>query len=295
MVYDIVNIRFLKNKFVFMEGLRMKKILSAILIGVMVLSVMACSSKDNNSTSTDTTGDKGEKKKVVVFTDPNFPPFEYLGESGEVVGVDMEIAKAIATEINADLEIEESKFDAIITALASGKGDFAISGMTITDERKENVDFSDPYITSVQYLIVPDDSSIEKMEDLEGMTVGVALGYTGQFLMEDEIAEGVLTDKGVEIKEYNSAMEGTQDIGNRIDAVVMDEYVAKNIVDNNDSLKAIELKYADGTLAEEEYGVAIPKGNEDLVKSINAAIAKLKAENKVAEWCVQYAEDYKAE
>ncbi|MCL2813668.1 MAG: transporter substrate-binding domain-containing protein [Oscillospiraceae bacterium] len=232
-----------------------------------------------------------ESGKLTVYTDPNFPPFEFIGADG-IIGVDMEIGKAIADELGVDMVIVESEFDAILMAIKGGKGDIAITGMTIKDDRKESVDFSIPYINSVQYLILPEESNIEFMEDLAGKTVGVALGYTGQFLMEDELdadIDGVLAGSGTEIKEYPSAMEAMLDMQNkRTDAVVMDEYVAKNIAANNSGLKAVELRYKDGAIASEEYGVVVAKGNEDLLKIIDKVVKRLTDEGKIREWMILY-------
>lgn len=226
--------------------------------------------------------------KIVVYTDPNFPPFEFQGQNG-VVGVDIEIAKAIAAEIGVDMEIIEAEFDSILMAINSKKGDIAISGMTINDERRESVDFSFPYVDSIQYLILLSDSDISVMEDLAGKRVGVALGYTGQFIMEDETAEGVLAGKETVITEYNSAMEAALDMQNgRIDAVVMDELVAKTIAGSDESLKAAELKYANGSIATEQYGVVIPKGNKDLCDLIDKVVKRLVDEGKIEEWIKQF-------
>jgi polar amino acid transport system substrate-binding protein len=263
----------------------MKKILAFVLLCVILLTVAGCAS---------TTGklDKIQKNgEIVVYTDPNFSPFEFLGADG-ITGVDIEIAKAIAAELNVKVTFQEANFDSILMAIKGGKGDIAISGFTITDERKKSVDFSDPYIESVQYLILIEGSDIAILEDLAGKKVGVAKGYTGQFLMEDETADGgALAGSGTELKEYNSAMEATLDLkAGRIDAVVMDEYVAKNIVANNSGVETKALAYKNGELAAEEYGVALPKGNEDLLAKINAVIKRLIEEDKIREWVIQFSE-----
>ena len=223
-------------------------------------------------------------KKLVIYTNAEFPPFEYIsGDS--VVGVDMYIAKAIADDLGVELEINDAPFDSIITSLASGRGDISLSGFTIREDRKEMVDFSKPYINSVQYLILPADSDIQTMEDLSGKRVGAALGYTGEFVLDDEIEDGVLTDAGVQKITVNSAIDGTLDIlNNRLDAVIMDEYVAIKIASENDSIEAIKLVYADGSDVAEEYGVAVPKGNQALVDRINKVIDKLNSEGKIAQW-----------
>jgi len=255
--------------------------LSACLIA---LSAAGCTSASEGKL--EKIRDKGE---MVVYMDANFAPFEFQGPNG-VQGVDVEIARAIAAELGVKATFVEADFDSILMAIKGGKGDVAISGFTITEERKESVDFSAPYIESVQYLILMEASEIAVMEDLAGRKVGVAKDYTGQFLMEDEMGEeGVLHGKGVELREYNSAMEAALDLNiGRIDAVVMDEYVAKNVVSKNPGMKAVELKYSDGGIASEEYGVAVPKNNEDLLEIINKVITELVRDGKIEGWVVEY-------
>lgn len=260
-----------------------------VLLCVFALVLTGCSSATGKLEKIKS---KGE---IVVYTDPNFAPFEFLGANSQIQGVDVEIAKAIAAELGVTVTFKEANFDSILMAVKGGKGDIAVSGFTITDERRKSVDFSIPYINSVQYLILPAGSNIKVLEDLADKSVGVALGYTGQFLIEDEMdkakdgTEGVLYNQNVDLREYNSALEAVSDLKNgRIDAVVMDEYVAKNIVSKNPGLIAVELRYASGDLAAEEYGVVVPKGNEDLLEIINRVIQRLIDADKIQEWVVQY-------
>lgn len=224
--------------------------------------------------------------QLVLYTNANFPPFEYR-KGAEVAGVDINLAKAIADEIGVELKVEDADFEGIIASLASGRGDIGISGFTIIESRKKDVDFSAPYIKSTQYLILPKDSQLSTMEDLAGKKVGAALGYTGQFVIKDEIKKGVLKDKNSETIIVNNALDGSLDIVNkRLDAVIMDEYVAIKIASENDQLKAIKLTYANGEEVSEEYGVAIPKGNQELVDIINKVIEKLKQDKKIEQWVI---------
>jgi polar amino acid transport system substrate-binding protein len=178
-------------------------------------------------------------------------------------------------------------------SIKGGKGDIAISGFTITEERKNSVDFSDPYINSIQYMILPEGSDLKVIEDLAGRKIGVAKGYTGSLLIDDEINldDGVLFGTGATFTEYPSAMEASLDLLNgKVEAVIMDEHVAKNIAEINAGLIAFELSYADGQIAAEEYGVVVPKDNRELLARINAVIASLKSNNKIEEWVLQYSE-----
>ena len=264
----------------------MKRILCLAVVLVLLVALSACGGGATNKlASIEKAG------KLVVYIDPNFPPFEFMGDGGPE-GVDVEIAKAIAEGLGVEVEFQSANFDSIVMAIKGGKGDIAISGMTITDERKKSVDFSDPYIKSVQYLILEEDSDLTTVESLAGKKVGVAKGYTGSFLIDDEInlEEGVLNGSGASFTEYPSAMEATLDLTNgKVDCVIMDEYVAKNIVEKNDGLKTIELKYDNGDSAEEEYGVALAKGNADLLEKINNIINKLVSDGKIKEWIIQFA------
>ena len=263
----------------------MKKVSLFILACLMLSFLAGCSSKSDKFSEIQ------KKGKMVVYVDPNFAPFEFSGKGG-IQGVDIEIARAIGKELGVSVIFKEAKFDSILMAIKGGKGDISISGFTITEERKESVDFSIPYIKSVQYLILPKGSDVAFMEDLAGLKLGVAKDYTGQFLLEDETGkDGVLYGKNTEIREYNSCMEAVLDLkAGRINAVVMDEYVAKNAVSKNEGLEAKELCYQSGDLAYEEYGVVIPKGNEKLVEKINAVIQKLINEDKIREWVVKFSE-----
>lgn len=262
----------------------MKKAVAILLLVALALSLFGCASAKGKLKSVQKTG------KLVVYMDPNFPPFEFMGASG-AEGVDVEIAKAIAQELGVQVEIQEANFDAIVMSIKGGKGDIAISGLTVTQERQKSVDFSIPYINSVQYLILPADSNLDTVESLAGLSVGVAKGYTGSLLIDFEIndEEGVLYGTGTTFTEYPSAMEATMDMNNqKVAAVIMDEYVAKSIAAQDPGLKAVALSYADGTLAEEEYGVAVAKGNEDLLEIINGVIARILADNQIEEWVLQF-------
>ena len=268
----------------------MKKVIKiAALILIIALSIACTAACGGASGKLAKIKRSGE---LVVFTDPNFYPFEFPGANG-IEGVDIEIARAIAADLGVKLTIQESRFDAIIMSIKGGKGDIAISGFTITDERKKSVDFSNPYINSIQYMILLNDSDLKVIEDLAGKRIGVAKGYTGSLLIDDEInlEEGALYGTGAAFTEYPSAMEASLDLQNgKVDAVIMDEHVAKNIVSVNDKLKTFELAYSDGGVAAEEYGVVVPKGNADLLARINAVIASLAEQNKIEEWVLLYSD-----
>ena len=213
--------------------------------------------------------------EIVMFTNAEFPPYEFL-EDNEIVGVDVEIGKAIAERLGVELRIENSEFGGIIAAIQAGRGDMAISGITIRDDRLELVDFSTPYVNSIQYIIVPEGSDINYMEDLEGKTAGVQTGTTGAMFVEDEISDGVLTGRNASTSHYNSAPSAMQDLlTGRIDAVVIDEHVAIMIAAEHDGFTAIPFEYQTGQPVREYYGIAIQKGNEDLLVVINEVVEEM--------------------
>ena len=273
--------------------MKKKLLLSVAALMAATFAFTACSSSGDKMASIKSAGE------IVVYTDPNFAPFEFVGNNGEVVGVDIEIIKAIAEELGVKYNIKESPFDAIVMAIKGGKGDIAASGFTITEERLESVDFSHPYFNTTQYLILKgDNETIKAVEDLAGINVGVAKGYTGQLWIDEEMStdedgnDGVLKDKGTASKEYDNAIDAVLDLrGGRIEAVIMDEDVSKSLVAKYaDELKAIPLQYIGGEVVEENYGIVVAKGNDELLAVINKVVDRLVSEGKIDEWLEQFNE-----
>lgn len=203
------------------------------------------------------------KGTLVMATNAEFPPYEFH-DGGEIVGIDVEIARAIATEMGMDFEIEDIAFDSIIPEVTSGKADFGAAGMTVTEDRKQSVDFSDPYATATQVVIVKDGSEIASVDDLVGKTIGVQLGTTGDIYAEDV--------EDVTLERYNKGFEAVQALSqDKIDAVIIDGEPAKVFVAENEGLKIL-----DEAFTTEEYAICVKKGNTELLEGINSAIAKLK-------------------
>lgn len=203
------------------------------------------------------------KGTLVMATNAEFPPYEFH-EGGEIKGIDVEIARAIAAEMGMDFEIEDIAFDSIIPEVTSGKADFGAAGMTVTEDRKQSVDFSDPYATATQVVIVKDGSKITSVDALAGKTIGVQLGTTGDIYVEDV--------EGATVERYNKGFEAVQALTqDKIDAVVIDGEPAKVFVSQNEGLKIL-----DEAFTTEEYAICVKKGNTELLEGINAAIAKLK-------------------
>lgn len=248
-----------------------KKVLSVLLVAVCVLSMAACGTKKEDSSA----GDSGKKEKLVMATNAEFPPYEFY-EGKEVVGIDADIAAAVAEEMGMELEIEDMAFDSIITAVTSGKADIGAAGMTVTEDRLENVDFTDTYATATQVIIVKEDSAIAGPDDLTGKKIGVQLGTTGDIYADD------IEDATVE--RYNKGFEAVQALQQgKIDAVVIDGEPAKEFVKEAEGLKIL-----DEAFTEEEYAIAVKKGNDELKEKINDALANLKESGKLDEIVAKY-------
>lgn len=243
----------------------MKKLSVILLAAVMTAALAGCGAKNSSM----------DKDTLVMATNAEFPPYEYY-EGDEIVGIDVEIARAICEEMGKELKVEDMAFDAIIPAVTSGKADFGAAGMTVDPDRQKNVDFTDPYAHTTQVVIVKEGSEIASPDDLVGKTIGVQLGTTG-----DSYA-GDVEDATVE--RYNKGFEAVQSLlSDKIDAVVIDQEPAKAFIKNNAELKILDEKFT-----EEDYAIAVNKGNEELVKAINKTLASLKESGELDEIVAKY-------
>lgn len=239
---------------------KLKAILAMCLAAAMVVPFAACS-KSNN--------------KVVMSTNAQFPPFEYHSGS-KIVGIDVEIANKIAAKLGKQLDIRDVDFDSLPNEITSGKCDFVAAGMSITDDRKENMDFSDPYFDATQSIIVLKGSAIKSRTGLNGKTVGVQQGTTGDIYCTDEKHKADVHVKNV--KRYNKGTDAISDlIAGRIDAVVIDDFPAQKFVQNN-SEKIVKLSDA---LTVEHYAIAVKKGNKELLNTINGVLKEMKSDGEI--------------
>ena len=222
--------------------------------------------------------DKTEGGVLVFGTNAEFPPFEYVGDDGEPDGFDVALIKAVGEKLGMEVQVENMEFDSLVSSIGN-RIDGAIAGMTVTDERKEQVDFSDPYYEAVQFVIVPADSDIATADDLKNKTIGSQLGTTGMFLSEDI--------EGVTAQTYNRAIDAVNDLVNgRVDAVIID----KNPAEVFNTKFEGKVKIIDGAefgFETEEYAIALPKGSE-LVEQVNQALADLKADGTFDALVAQY-------
>ena len=217
-----------------------------------------------------------QKGKLVMVTNAEFPPYEFHDQNA-IVGIDVEIAGAIAEQLGLELEIEDIAFDSIIPEIVSGKADIGAAGMTVTEDRKQNVDFSDTYAHATQVIIVKEDSEIKGVADLEGKIMGVQQGTTGDIYVSGDYGDAA-------VERYAKGMEAVQALAQgKVDAVVIDGEPAKQYIKEVAGLKIIDESYTD-----EDYAIAIKKGNTAMVEAVNKALAELKSEGRLDEIVAKY-------
>ncbi len=236
--------------------MNMKKILCLLMVMLVAISCMAGCSSDSNT--------------LVMATNAEFPPYEFM-EDGEIVGIDAEIAAEIAKKLGKELKIENVDFDSIIIGVQEGKYDFAMAGLTVTDERKEQVDFTDTYATGKQVIIVKENSKITKADDLfakgANHKIGVQLATTGDLYCTWDIED----EKLGTIERYNKGADAIMALqSDKVDCVVIDNEPAKVFVQQNEGLKILETEYII-----EDYAAAVSKDEPELMEDINNALKEL--------------------
>ena len=249
-----------------------KKIAVVMVLAMAVVTMMACGSK----------GGSANGGTIKFATNPEFPPFEFItanGVLGEYDGIDMAIAQKIGEEAGMEVSMESMEFDSLLVGLQNGTVDAVIAGMTITDERKEAVDFAIPYYEATQVMIVREDSDIASATDMEGKTIAVVQGYTGETCVQE---------LGYAYEAFKKGTECVMELTNgKCDVVVIDSATAQKYVSDNPGLKIVE---DDSAFASEEYAIAVKKGNTELLNKINAAVEKFLADGTVSELGVKYSE-----
>lgn len=268
----------------------MKKFAALGLAAMMALSFTGCGSSDKETTAATTTAadtkaeaetttaaSKAEESKteaaeaaggvLTMATNAEFDPWEYH-EGGEIVGIDIEMAQAIADKMGMELKIEDMAFDAIIPSITTGKADIGMAAITENEERKLSVDFSDNYAeSSLVILVQSTNEEITSADTLTGKKIGVQLGTTGDLTATDIVGE-----EGME--RYTTYFEAVQALKQgKIDAIVIDKAPAKVFLSQNDDIKQVGEE-----LSKEEYAIAVAKGNTELVEKLNQAIADLQAD-----------------
>lgn len=229
----------------------MKKLIAAALTGAMAAAFCVPA--------------MAEDGKLVMATNATFPPYEYYDADKQIVGIDVEVAGLIAEKLGLELEVSDMEFDSIIAAVKQGKADIGMAGITITEERKKNVAFSDTYTKATQMIIVQEGSAIASPDDLKDVKVGVQTGTTGDLYVSD------LSEDGVEVMQFSKGIDAVIALTQgKVDAVVIDGEPAKVFVEGNEGLVLL-----DEAFTEEEYAIAVAPENEELLEQINTALAEL--------------------
>lgn len=247
-----------------------KKLLSMALVAMMAATIFSACGKKEAAGMTANDG------VLTMATNAYFPPYEYY-EGEEVVGIDADIAKAVADKLGLELKIEDMEFDSIITAVQTGKADMGLAGMTVTDERKQSVNFSDSYATGIQVVIVTEDSDIETVDDLAGKKIGVQLTTTGDIYSKEDFGEE-------NVEEYNKGADAVMALKQgKIDAVIIDNEPAKSFVEANEGLKLLDTEYVT-----EDYAAVLNKDNTELLDAVNGALAQLKEDGTLQQIIDKY-------
>ncbi len=234
-----------------------------LILFIMIL-MCGCSKKDEN--------------QLVMVTEAGFAPYEYY-ENGEVVGVDVDIAREIAKYLGKTLVVKDIAFDSIINEVKTGKADFGAAGISYSENRAKNVDFSINYAVSKQVVIVNNNSSIANVNEIGNKKIAVQLGS----IADTFVTERFKNANVVRQKKYLAAIEDLKT--GKVDCVVMDELPAQEIVSKNEGIKIL-----DGSLTNDSYGMVVKKGNKELLDAINVVLQKLKDEGKIDEFIIKHTE-----
>ncbi len=250
-------------------------LMGAMLSGCAAAPAPASSEGNAAAADADTAEETQEGGTLVMATNAEFPPYEFY-DGEDIVGIDAEIAAAIAEDLGMTLEIEDMAFDSIIASVQTGKADIGAAGMTVTEDRLENVNFSEPYAESAQMIIIQEGSDVTGPDDLVGKTIGVQLGTTGDIYAGDI--------ENATLERYNKGMEAIQALTQgKVDAVIIDREPAKVFVSQNEGIKMLDEEFT-----VEQYAIAIAKENEKLLADVNASITKLKESGKLQEIVDKY-------
>ena len=282
----------------------MKKYFALLLAGVMALSLAACGGSSSapaapaetqkEETAAEAPAEEKaeaeapaaeeaaaeiktvEAGKLHMATNAAFPPYEMISDNGGFEGIDVEIATLIAQKLGLELVVDDMEFGSVITSVQGGKSDIAMAGLTVTDERKQNVDFTESYATGVQVIIVPEGSDIQTVDDLaNNKMIGVQDGTTGYIYCSSPVEDGGYGEDHV-TSYPNGAMAIEALKGGKVDAVVIDNEPAKAFVQANEGLKILDTEYI-----VENYAIGISKDNTGLRDAVNNALKELIADGSV--------------
>ncbi len=247
-----------------------KKILAILAVVAVIAGVLAaCANGGSTDETTTAAPTEAAKETLVMATNAEFPPYEFH-EGESIVGIDAEIAQAIADKLGMELKIEDVAFDSIIPGVQAGKYDMGMAGMTVTDERLKSVNFSDSYAKGVQVVIVKEDSDIKSIDDVNGKKIGVQTSTTGDIYASGDYGEENIT------KFDNGAVAVQALLSGKVDCVIIDNEPAKSYVKANEGLKILETAYV-----EEDYAICFNKDDTELQEKVNGALKELIADGTV--------------
>ena len=239
----------------------MKKLKKIIKLLIILLFCIGCTKRED---------------KLIMVTEASFAPYEYYSD-GKIAGVDVEIAQEIAKELGKELIVKDVAFDSIIHEVKSGKADIGVAGISYSEERAKQVDFSINYTTSKQVVLVRSDSQIKSIKDIKNKKISVQLGSVADMYVTEEYNPKNI----IRQKKYLAAIQDLKDY--KTDCVVMDELPAKQIIKENTNIRIL-----DDIIAEDNYGIIVNKGNTKLLEAINKVIYRLKKEGKIDEYVLKH-------
>ncbi len=263
----------------------MKKLSAMLMAGAMMMSLAACGSSASSASSEAVSSEAAASEvasasseaasaaelttvtpgKLTMSTNAAFPPYESTDDNGNFVGIDVDVAAAIAEKLGLELQVDDMDFDAALLAAQNGKSDLVMAGVTVTEDRQLVMDFSDSYATGIQSIIVKEDSDIASPDDLADKMIGTQRGTTGYIYCSDDFGDEHVTP-------YDDGLTAVQALVNgQVDAVVIDNAPAKEFVAANPGLKILDTSYA-----EEDYAIGVAKGNTAMLDAINGALEELK-------------------
>ena len=263
----------------------MKKLSAMLMAGAMMMSLAACGSSASSASSEAVSSEAASSEvasasseaasaaelttvtpgKLTMSTNAAFPPYESTDDNGNFIGIDIDVAAAIAEKLGLELQVDDMDFDAALLAAQNGKSDMVMAGVTVTEDRQLVMDFSDSYATGIQSIIVKEDSDIATPDDLADKMIGTQRGTTGYIYCSDDFGDEHVTP-------YDNGLTAVQALVNgQVDAVVIDNAPAKEFVEANPGLKILDTAYA-----EEDYAIGVAKGNTAMLDAINTALEELK-------------------
>lgn len=262
----------------------MKKLIALLLAALLVLSFAACSSDDSkkgsenktpegsqsaNDGQTDAAFSTLKSGKLIMSTNAEFPPYEMTDDNGKYIGIDVEIAKAIADKLGLKLEILDMDFDAALMAVQNGKSDIVMAGVTVNDDRKLVMNFTDSYATGKQVIIVNKNSTVT-VDNLGEQMIGTQRGTTGYIYASDDYGDNHVTA-------YDNGATAVRALKNgQVDCVIIDSAPAAEYVKANPGLEILETEYV-----VEDYAIGVTKNNPELLEAINTALAELTADGTI--------------